>query len=84
MKQVPAMGTSLSDQHMLMRILAIQVQRNFYFHGETDPSSLRWENVLWDLEDDPRFELFRLEHTHYSDVEKGNNQILASRPRRVK
>ena len=59
----------LIDQYVLMSMLAMQNQINCDFRVETEPTRLRWENVLWDLEYDPNSQFFWIKHVHCNDLE---------------
>lgn len=62
----------------------MQTQRNCAFRGETEPKSLKWDNVSWETEDDLNIVLFSEKHVHHSNLERKNGQMAMRKPRREK
>ena len=58
MRKQHVIAMVLSNQNDITNMLAVQAQTHYAFLGETEPTNLRWENVLWDLEQKPNNQFF--------------------------
>ena len=79
-----AVDESLSGKTALACALAMQAQRSRVLRGETEPTSLRWDNILWETEDDPSSVFFGEKHAHCSSLERKNSLATMREPRREK
>ena len=73
-----------SDNVMFISMTAMQTQRCCAFRGQTEPTSLQWDLVIFGVEEDPNSAFFGVDYVLYSNLERKNGQMTVKRPRREK